>query len=489
MLMDAADAVLNLQPPKVPFVPHSNTKGISGRVLTQPSRRMSSNCRGFPAQPVGERSVSPMHSTKKAWHTKGSPPQPETPLPRPRSTPSSTLSADVDKVIRYLDSFRVNRSTRDTTVTGENKAGTRFGRDISSGRRNVRVVNTVLSDATNNDISILEDVGKFEGTKSIFRDKPLPVFPSPAAPPIYKANSLHSLQRNASSPLTYTPKDDLDVDAVASLINSMCMENDAKALDWTFLDKIQRKVEELLREARKQREATDEWVKAVQDSVDQWVQEQRLLIEIERKQARDRSLRQGATQTSRETPAKKMGDVSVATDRNLYVIIDKQAKKIKELESRFGSEKPSHAPTPALKTPRYVNISGPQRSDSDRKFFDMVEDLESPTLPHIANKQIRPKREYITLENGRRIVRFRNGSEREYLSDGTLITRYPNGDVKTESKLDDIVIYWHEAERTKQTIFPDGVHLYEYPNQQVERHFPDGRKEVTVATGDRRADR
>ena len=90
------------------------------------------------------------------------------------------------------------------------------------------------------------------------------------------------------------------------------------------------------------------------------------------------------------------------------------------------------------------------------------------------------------MEDGRRLVKFRNGTEREYLPDGTLITRYTNGDVKTEGGKDKIVIYWHDAERTKQTIFADGVQLYEYPNQQVERHFPDGRKEVTLPTGGRR---
>ena len=197
ILMDAADAALNLQPSKVTFEPPSElTKenSISRRVLAQPART-SSNYRDFPVQPVSAPSVSPTHSARKPWLTKGSPPQPETPLPRTRSTPSSTLSDDVDKVIRYLDAFRVNRSAWDTTVTDENKAGNRFGKDGSSGRQNFRVVDTVLFDATNNDLSILEDVRKFEGTNSIFRDSSLRMLPSPAAPTIYKANSIHSLQR------------------------------------------------------------------------------------------------------------------------------------------------------------------------------------------------------------------------------------------------------------------------------------------------------
>ena len=494
VLMDAADAVLNLQPSRITFVPHSRlsretAQFISDRDLTQFSRTPN-ECREVPAQQVSEPYESPTHrlsvaSAKKPSLTKGSPPQPETPLPRPRSTPSSSLSDDVDKVIRYLDTFRANHSTRITKVTDENKLGNRFGGDRSFGRQKFLVVNTVLSDATNNGLDALEDVRKMEGAESIFRDASFPVLASPFAPTIYKANSIHSLQRNTPSPVTCTPRDDLDVDAVANLINSMCVENEAMTLDWTVLDKIQRKVEELLREARKQREATDEWVKAVQDSVDQWVNEQRLLIDIERRQARDRALQQGSSPTSRETPVKTIGHVSVASQRNLYVIIDQQAKKIKELELRFAKEKASHAPIPALKTPRYVQISDPQRSDSDSRFFDMVEELESPTLPHIVNKQVRPKREYLTLESGCRVIKFRNGSEREYLSDGTLITRYPNGDVKTESQLDSIVTYWHAAEQTKQTIFPDGVHVYEYPNKQVERHFTDGRKEVTHATGSR----
>lgn len=477
MLMDAADAVLNLQLPDVPVVLHSKrptaTNCIPGPVLMQP-RSNPSTREGVPAQQALKMSVSPTpiasaQSSQKPSQSKESPPQPETPLPRSRLSPSSTLSDDVDKVIRYLDTFRVNHSTRNATVADENLLGHHYTGERWHGRQNSMVINAVLSDATNNDLSIREHLEKSEGAKSIFRDASLP---SPIAPPLFKANSIHSLQLNSPSPATHTPGADFDVDDVTDLINSMCVDNEAKNLDWTFLDKIQRKVEELLREARKQREATDEWVKAVQESVDRWVHEQRLLIEIERRQARERALQQDSSPT-RVAPA----------ERNLHIIIDQQARKIEELESRFVTKKASHAPIPVLKTPRYVKESDPQRSDSDRKFFEMVEELESPTLPHIVGKQVRPKREYYTLTNGRRIVKFRNGSEREYQSDGALVTRYPNGDIKTERKTDKIVIYWHEAEQTKQTILPDGVHVYEYPNQQVERHFPDGRREVTLATG------
>ena len=489
ILMEAADAVLNLQLPKVPIVLHSQrpteaTNCISDGFLTQP-RKTPSYRRGIRAQQATENSVSSTlgvsaESFKKPSLPKGSPPQPETPLPRPRSSPSSTLSDDVDKVIRYLDSFRVNHSTRNATVTDENMLGHQFAGERWPGRPNSMVVNTVLSDTTNNGLSFQDQAGRLKGDRTIFRDSSLP---SPIAPSIFKANSINSLQLNSPPPLTYTPGDDHDVEAVTNLINSMCVDNEAKILDWTFLDKIQRMVEELLRETRKQREATDEWVKAVQEYVDRWVHEQRLLIEIERKHALERALQQHSSPTSRVAPVKTEGDVSVAGKRSLYSVIDQQARKIEELEYRFVTETASHAPIPALKTPRHVQISDPLRRDSDRKFFDTVEELESPALPHVVCKQVRPKREYSTLTNGRRIIKFRNGSEREYLSDGTLVTRYSNGDIKTERKMDKIVIYWHDAEQTKQTSMPDGVHIYEYPNQQVERHFPDGRKEVTLATG------
>ena len=457
-MMDAADAVLALEPPSL--APYRHTAPRCAPTAVAPRRL-------------------PL-TTKSPVKARRSPPQPETPVAPQRKPPSSTLSSDVDRVIQYLDTFRFTPAIQ--RVSGE----TRNGYPRSSERQSHLFVDTVLSDTTISDPFLVEEVGQLEGTKTIFRATPLPMPLSPLPRSIVKSNSVHSIHRKPSSPVSCgEPADDLDLSAVTNLITSMCVENEGKDFDWTFLDKIQRKVEELLREVRKEREATNEWVKAVQESVDVWVQEQRLLIECERKHAFERARQHRPVR--QVAPENQVVDSSVsqAAEQKLLHVIEHQAKKIEELQSRLAAEKALETRVPVLKTPRYSQIPGSQESASSKKFFDMVEKHESPTLPHLVHKEVRPKREYMTLQDGRRLVKFRNGTEREYLPDGTLITRYPNGDVKTEGGKDKIVIYWHDKEKTKQTIFPDGVQVYEYPNQQVERHFPDGGKEVISSTGAR----
>lgn len=489
--MKAADIVLKLQLPKVVEIPPCNlrskeTKGTRTqrtRASIAPHRDyvrpMPANTKSFPCGEL-------LESTFRANPRRRSPPQPETPAATRTSPPSSTLSADVDKVIQYLESFRLTHHKQGRCSENIGISMTR----PASDRRNNLVVKTVLSETTHNEQFLHEEVGRVEGAKAIFRGTPTQTPPSPLAPPIHKANSIHSLQCNSSSPLNCTPENELDVSAVTNLITSICVENEGKAFDWVFLEKIQGKVEELLREVRKEREATHEWVKAVQESVNKWVQEQRVLIECERKHALERAAGQLSCKPNLRKASEKNKaldvTVSLSAEKNLYDIITSQAKKIEELEIRLNGEKSLELLPPAIKTPRYSQIPGSQGNSEAEKFFHAMENHESPTLPHILPSQVRAQREYLTTEDGRRLVKFRNGTEREYLPDGTLITRYTNGDVKTEGGKDKIIIYWHDAERTKQTSFPDGVQLYEYPNQQVERHFPDGRKEVTLPTGGRR---
>jgi hypothetical protein len=487
VVMDAADAVLALDlPPTARRAPAPVTRITT----TAPRRRQSTTTPG----PI--------------------------PVVRPsrQSPPPSSLNLHVDKVIEYLDTFRFTLSqdenikpllndNQSVIMVGAGKpkkhttsrrpptpSGSKIFRPVRSAEPKSSL-RSVLSDSTNDDVLLKRSNSS---KRDIFRTTTLPTNPSTHQPTIAMANSVHSQrntpvyadqQRTRSSPdFSFLNDNEGDMEScVTNMIASMRMEHDnnkatgnsSSAFDWASLDKIQDQVEGLLREVRMEREATNEWVKAVRTSVDKWVNEQRLLIDCERKQAMERA---ATTKVRRE----KTGPVPFKEGK-LQVIIHKQAQQIEELESRLAQttlqKKKSPTATSALETPRYSQtIPAVGSQDS---FFASIEQQESPTLPHLPQKQVHAKREYATTKDGRRLITFRNGTEREYLSDGTIITRYRNGDVKTEGA-DNSVIYWHHDEETKQTIHPDGMQVYEYPNRQIERHYPDGRKEVDFPHGVRR---
>ena len=57
--------------------------------------------------------------------------------------------------------------------------------------------------------------------------------------------------------------------------------------------------------------------------------------------------------------------------------------------------------------------------------------------------------------------------------------RFTNGDVKTTEPLTGDVIYWYAANQTRHTtIKATGLEVFEFPTGQVERHYPNGVKEI-----------
>ncbi|KAM5336508.1 centrosomal P4.1-associated protein isoform 2-T2 [Glossophaga mutica] len=82
-------------------------------------------------------------------------------------------------------------------------------------------------------------------------------------------------------------------------------------------------------------------------------------------------------------------------------------------------------------------------------------------------------------EDGRRVVLFPNGTQKEVSADGKSITvTFFNGDVK-QVMPDERVIYYYAAAQTTHTTYPEGLEVLHFSSGQIEKHFPDGRKEIT----------
>lgn len=84
-----------------------------------------------------------------------------------------------------------------------------------------------------------------------------------------------------------------------------------------------------------------------------------------------------------------------------------------------------------------------------------------------------------TLKDGSKVVVFPNGTQKEISSDGkTVKVRFANGDIK-QIYGDGSIVYYYEENGTTHTTHHDGLQVFEFPNKQVEHHFPDGTKQIT----------
>lgn len=90
------------------------------------------------------------------------------------------------------------------------------------------------------------------------------------------------------------------------------------------------------------------------------------------------------------------------------------------------------------------------------------------------------------LPDGRKIIKYKNGTEKEVDATGSSMVRFLNGDTKSVNATSGVVVYYYAQAETTHTTFKDGLEVYEFPNKQVEMHFPDGIKEIIFPDGTRK---
>lgn len=84
--------------------------------------------------------------------------------------------------------------------------------------------------------------------------------------------------------------------------------------------------------------------------------------------------------------------------------------------------------------------------------------------------------------NGKKEVIFANKVRRETFSDGYTIVHFNNGDIKQTFPDQKIVYYFSEAQ-TIQSTFPDTMQVFKFANDQLEKHLPNGMKQIKFPDG------
>ncbi|XP_072499978.1 T-complex protein 10A homolog 2-like isoform X2 [Notamacropus eugenii] len=85
--------------------------------------------------------------------------------------------------------------------------------------------------------------------------------------------------------------------------------------------------------------------------------------------------------------------------------------------------------------------------------------------------------------DGRRTITFPNGTKKEISTDKkTTTVTFPNGDVQ-KFMPDQRVLYYYADAQTTHAMYPDGLEVLQFPNKQIEKHHPNGIKEIVFPDG------
>ena len=87
--------------------------------------------------------------------------------------------------------------------------------------------------------------------------------------------------------------------------------------------------------------------------------------------------------------------------------------------------------------------------------------------------------------NNKKEIIFESGVKKEIFNDGYHLVFFPNGDKKQIFPNNKTVYYFSDS-KTVQTSFPDGLNIFKFDNNQIEKHYPDGSKFIIFPNGTKR---
>ncbi|XP_026531079.1 centromere protein J-like [Notechis scutatus] len=140
--------------------------------------------------------------------------------------------------------------------------------------------------------------------------------------------------------------------------------------------------------------------------------------------------------------------------------------------------------------PKSVPANGRKTPEGDRSTFEKTE--KKPTLLRRASscseskigREVKEEIKYLDgkvkqlFTDGRRITTYPNGTKMEISTDKkTATVTFYNGDIK-KILADQTVIYYYADAQTSRTIYPDGLEVLQFPNDQIEKYHPDGTEEI-----------
>eukprot|EP01006_Ploeotia_vitrea_P049822 TRINITY_DN67381_c10_g1_i1.p1 TRINITY_DN67381_c10_g1~~TRINITY_DN67381_c10_g1_i1.p1 ORF type:complete len:498 (+),score=116.11 TRINITY_DN67381_c10_g1_i1:127-1494(+) len=122
----------------------------------------------------------------------------------------------------------------------------------------------------------------------------------------------------------------------------------------------------------------------------------------------------------------------------------------------------------------------PPSAETDDDEESPVEDPEGDEMIH--HRSFPDGKIERLYSSGKREILYTNGTVKKYLRSGHVVLHFSNGDVKKTFPSSKIIYYYALAQTTHIT-YPNGLQVFEFINEQVEKHHPDGMKEIIFPDG------
>lgn len=121
-------------------------------------------------------------------------------------------------------------------------------------------------------------------------------------------------------------------------------------------------------------------------------------------------------------------------------------------------------------------------SDYDMKFLDKYHNDDDESKRIVQENISNDGKIVRWYANQKKEIIFRKGVRKEIFPDGYTIVYFKNQDIKQTYPDGKIVYYFYEA-KTTQTTETNGINIFKFDNNQIEKHFPDGTKEIRFNDG------
>lgn len=293
-----------------------------------------------------------------------------------------------------------------------------------------------------------------------------------------------------------------------------------------------------VQEAREERQTARQWADGVKHEVDRWVEQQRQLIRTESMSVlattsptsaatTDSSLAQLEQCISKvHEDILRSNSIREDTDRKLEEILLKQAEQIRSMSTELEAMKEQLGLVVDAQTDkkneatRKTNVPFNARVGGGTPAGVPLYVERTPKAGATTNKSLLSSTTYSShsqrsrrkTPTGGYVTDYGNGVIKEVHPDGTMVTRFPNGDVETRFRSfspiaqtstsvpstpssmsalaspHGIIAYFHAKDGILQiSKRGDGSKLFEYANGQVEKHYPDGFKMILFPDGRKQA--
>lgn len=114
---------------------------------------------------------------------------------------------------------------------------------------------------------------------------------------------------------------------------------------------------------------------------------------------------------------------------------------------------------------------------------EIDEEIAKEMPPKVIHRsQLDGGKNEVQFQDGRKKIEYPNGTVKTLYSNGFSTVAFNNGDTKKTYRSGKVIYYYATADTT-HTTYPNGLEVFEFSNAQVERHYPDGTKEILFPDG------